>query len=109
MKRIAALFLALAAAPALAADDIAAKAATCAACHGELGAKPILPTYPVIAGQYANYLAHAMNEYKSGARKNAVMSAQMAALTKDDIKALARYFADQPGPLYIPSVHGAAK
>ena len=106
MKRIAALILAMAATPAFAGEDIAAKAAPCAACHGERGAKPILPAYPVLAGQYANYLEHALKEYKSGARKNAIMAGQAAALSKQDIKALARYFADQPGPLYTPSVHG---
>lgn len=85
------------------------KAATCMACHGPNGAKPILPEYPVLAGQYANYLEQALHEYKSGHRKNPVMGAQAAALSEADIKALARYFASQQSPLYTPSVHGELK
>jgi cytochrome c553 len=81
------------------------KAASCATCHGEGGAKPIAPTYPVLAGQYANYLEHALQEYKTGKRKNAVMAGQAAALSDAEIKALARYFAQQPGPLYTPGLH----
>jgi cytochrome c553 len=79
-------------------------AATCVACHGAGGAKPILPEYPVLAGQYANYLEHALQEYRSGKRKNAIMAAQAANLSDADIRALARYFESQPGPLYTPSV-----
>src|SRR3546814_18248486 len=65
------------------------KAATCTACHGERGAKPIAPTYPVLAGQYMNYLERALLEYKTGDRKNPIMAAQAASLSEDDIKALA--------------------
>jgi cytochrome c553 len=83
------------------------KAAVCAACHGERGAKPIAPNYPVLAGQYANYLERALHEYKSGDRKNPIMGAQAASLSEDDIKALATYFAEQDSPLYTPSVGDA--
>ena len=89
-----------------AAADVPEKAALCAACHGEGGAKPILPEYPVLAGQYANYLAHALHEYKDGKRKNPVMTAQAAGLSDADIKALANYFEAQPGPLYTPMIPG---
>jgi len=82
------------------------KAAACTACHGPNGAKPIAPDYPVLAGQYANYLEHALKEYKGGLRKNPIMAGQVAALTDADIKALAAYFAGQLSPLYTPIVHG---
>ncbi|WP_428310901.1 c-type cytochrome [Hydrocarboniphaga sp.] len=72
----------------------------CQSCHGEHGAKPILPEYPVLAGQYANYIEHALKAYKTGERKNAVMKAQAANLSDADITALAQYFAHQPSPLY---------
>lgn len=88
------------------AADAPEKAALCAACHGEGGAKPIMPEYPVLAGQYANYLAHALHEYKDGKRKNPVMSAQAAGLSDADIEALAAYFEAQPGPLYTPMIPG---
>jgi cytochrome c553 len=84
------------------------KAAACAACHGPNGAKSILPDAAVLAGQYANYIEHALHEYKSGLRKNAVMAAQAAALSDADIRELAAYFSSQASPLYTPSVHGAS-
>ena len=104
---VAAALLCAVALPATAADPaVPEKAALCAACHGEGGAKPIMPEYPVLAGQYANYLAHSLHEYKDGKRKNPVMAAQAAGLSDADIKALANYFEAQPGPLYTPVVPG---
>ncbi len=109
MKRILfSLLLGLSTTAAVAEVAVPEKAATCVACHGEAGAKPILPTYPVLAGQYANYLEYSLHEYQDGRRKNAVMAAQAAGLSKQEIKALARYFAAQPGPLYTPSIAGAS-
>lgn len=90
------------------AKDPKTLAQACTACHGENGAKPITPEYPVLAGQYANYLDHALQEYKTGKRKNAVMAAQTQNLSNADIKALAQFFGAQQG-LYTPSVHGTAK
>ena len=83
-----------------------AKAATCAACHGETGvsANPLM--YPNLAGQYTNYLEHALKEYRAGERKNPIMGAQAKELTDADIHELAAYFSAQQGPLYTPSVHG---
>lgn len=106
MKRRALLvLLALACGPVAAGDDAATVklAERCAACHGAGGAKPIAPDYPVIAGQYRSYLEHAMTEYKQGKRKNAVMAAQAAMLSAEEIEALARYFDRQPSPLYTPA------
>jgi cytochrome c553 len=80
------------------------KAQVCTSCHGERGAKPIAPTYPVLAGQYANYLAQALHDYKDGSRKNPIMAAQASSLSDDDIKALAQYFSEQESPLYTPAV-----
>ena len=79
----------------------AQKAQSCVACHGAQGAKPISPDYPVLAGQVEDYLAHALSEYKSGARKNAIMAGQAATLSKKDIEDLAAYFAVQPSPLHV--------
>lgn len=76
-----------------------AKAATCAACHGEGGAKPIAPDYPLLAGQYPDYLVAALQQYKSGKRKNASMNGFAAALKTQDMKDLAVYFAAQPPAL----------
>ncbi len=85
------------------------KAATCVACHGASGAKPTLPDAAVLAGQYRNYLVQALHEYRSGARKNAVMNAQVKDFTDADIDALAKYFSAQASPLYTPVVASAKK
>lgn len=108
--RLIALALMAAAAPAMAAPEVAKpeKSATCAACHGETGISAS-GMYPTIAGQYANYLEHSLKDYKSGARKNAIMGAQAVNLSDAEIKQLARWYAAQQGPLYTPSVHGDLK
>jgi cytochrome c553 len=77
----------------------AKKAATCAACHGKDGNTPIDPSYPKIAGQHKSFLVRALKDYKSGARKNAVMGGQAAGLSRDDIEDLAAYFSSLPGSL----------
>jgi cytochrome c553 len=87
---------------ALAADRAAGEAkaqAQCAACHGKDGNTPIDPSYPKLAGQYADYLVQALSDYKSGGRKNAIMAAQAQALSKSDIENLAAYYASLPGSL----------
>jgi cytochrome c553 len=75
------------------------KAESCKACHGEGGAKPTLPEYPILAGQHADYLAAALTQYKSGKRKNALMNGFAAALSPKDIQDLAAYFASQKSDL----------
>lgn len=109
MKRIIAVLLLSGFSMAATAETAAPeKAAACAACHGEGGAKPIAPNYPILAGQYANYLEHALKEYRAGTRKNPVMSAQAASLTDAEIKALALYFDRYPSTLHTPNVHATA-
>ena len=73
-----------------------AMAEACAACHGRNGAGTT-NDYPDIGGQHADYLAHALNEYRLGKRKNPVMAAFAQQLTHDDIEAIAEYFSEQPG------------
>lgn len=77
----------------------AKKAETCKACHGEGGGKPIQADYPILAGQHADYLEAALNQYKSGKRKNASMNGFAAALKAEDIRDLAAYFASQKSGL----------
>lgn len=99
----AALALLMGAAPAWAggnAAEGAKKAEACAACHGQGGAKPMTPDYPILAGQPADYLEHALKAYKSGKRKNAIMAGMAAPLSKQDIADLAAYFASQKGVEY---------
>ena len=64
----------------------------CVACHG-LDGVGIDPTYPKLAGQYADYLVQALMDYRSGARKNAIMAGFAATLTDEDIANVAAYYA----------------
>lgn len=73
-----------------------AAAAACGACHGSDGLGT-LDEYPNLAGQHADYLAQALNDYRLGKRKNPIMSTFAQQLTRDDIAALAEYFSRQPG------------
>src|SRR5690606_33433339 len=41
---------------------------SCIDCHGADGNNPLDPTYPKIGGQYRDYLAHALQAYRSGSR-----------------------------------------
>ena len=76
----------------------ATKAAVCAACHGPAGASSN-PEWPKLAGQSSRYTYEQMLKFKSGARKNALMNAQAAALSDADMRDLAAYFAAQkPSP-----------
>ena len=70
---------------------------TCAACHGTLGSKSLTEEYPVLAGQYADYIVNALKEYKSGKRKNPVMAGIVAGLKEEDFPALALFFSQQQG------------
>ena len=78
-----------------------AKAEVCAACHGSDGNSQIT-IYPKLAGQYKNYLINTLNAYKSGSRKNAIMSGFAAGLSDQDIEDLSEYFSKQDGLKVLP-------
>ncbi|MCY4325244.1 MAG: cytochrome c [Betaproteobacteria bacterium] len=103
MKRLAIILCALASTPATFAGgdpDIGATiVSACVACHGEGGGKPIL-NYPIIAGQHEDYLLRSLIAYQNGSRSNQVMSAQVTALSREDLENMAAYFAAQPSPLH---------
>jgi cytochrome c553 len=71
-------------------------AATCIACHGQNGIS-VSPNWPTLAGQYEDYLRHALNQYRDGTRKNPVMAQMAAPLSDEDVKVLARYYAGLEG------------
>jgi cytochrome c553 len=73
-------------------------AEVCASCHGADGNSPA-PNFPKIGGQYRTYLAKALNDYKSGNRKDPVMAGMAANLTPADIENLAFYYSSQSGSL----------
>jgi len=75
----------------------------CATCHGKDFNSPIDPSYPKLAGQHRDYLAHALTAYKRGdganGRNNAIMTGQVKPLSNQDIQDLAAYFHSLPGTL----------
>lgn len=88
----------LAAGNAVAAGSIAKgkqKAMVCAACHGVNGQSGN-PVWPNLAGQSAGYVAKQLKDFKSGIRKDPMMSGQAMGLSDNDIKNLAAYFSSLP-------------
>ena len=97
MQKILIIAAALAlGAAAQAADPVAGKekSKACAACHGETGVSQVAD-FPKLAGQYSDYLVRTLNDYKSGARKNAIMAGQVANLKSADFADLAAYYSSQ--------------
>ena len=72
---------------------------SCIDCHGADGNAPIDPGYPRLGGQYGDYLAHALQAYRSGDREHMLMSPQAAGLSDQDIADLAAYFGSRPSQL----------
>lgn len=72
------------------------KSLACQACHGTDG-NGVDPQYPRLAGQYADYLAHAMRAYQKGDRNNVIMVGMMSALSEEDINDLAAFYATKEG------------
>jgi cytochrome c553 len=84
--------------PAAAGDAEAGKekSKVCAACHGTDG-NSTAPDFPRLAGQHYDYLLRALDEYKTGTRKNAIMMPMIEKLTKRDMEDLAAYFSHEKG------------
>lgn len=66
----------------------------CATCHGADG-NSLVGVNPNLAGQHAEYLYKQLRDYKSGERKNPIMSGMAAALSDQDMRNVAAYFAAQ--------------
>ena len=79
------------------AQSVEEKAQLCAACHGENGI-PQQKNTPAIWGQYQGYLYLELRDYKSGARKNDIMTPLAQTLERDDMMALALYFSQKRWP-----------
>jgi cytochrome c553 len=77
-------------------DQAAGKSAAgaCAGCHGEQGVSTN-PANPSLAGQDAQYLAAALQEYKEGARSDETMKALASPLDQGAMKNIAAYYANQ--------------
>ena len=69
---------------------------TCFTCHGKDGKTPILPNYPLIAGQNRDYVLQQMKDIKSGARSNSnspAMQGVMHLVSDAEMEILADYVA----------------
>jgi len=69
-------------------------AAACASCHGPEG-NSIVGSFPKLAQQHSSYLIQQLNAFKSGARKNPIMSGIAMSLDEQAIKDIAAYYAGQ--------------
>lgn len=66
----------------------------CAACHTADGSRGS-PANPILQGQHPEYLVKQLTEFKSGKRKNAVMSGMAAALSEEDMRNVAAFYASK--------------
>lgn len=71
-----------------------AKSVVCAACHGADG-NSTNALWPNLAGQHAAYLVKQMKAFKSGERKDPVMSPMAAPLSEQDMENLAAFYEQQ--------------
>jgi cytochrome c553 len=94
---LAAAAFVFAAASASADDDIAQKVAACGLCHGMEG-KPVGPTIPVIWGQQQNYLVKEIHDFRSEDRMNPIMAPVASAISQQDTRPIAAYFAAKTWP-----------
>ncbi|HFC91441.1 MAG TPA: cytochrome c4 [Leucothrix mucor] len=68
---------------------------SCVACHGADG-NSVNPIWPKLAGQSEEYLIKQLNDFRSGERIDATMTAMAKAIASDDdIPHIAAYFASQ--------------
>ena len=67
------------------------KSIVCSACHGQDG-NSINPLWPSLAGQHKQYTIHTLRAYQNGTRVDAVMQAQVMALTEQDLEDIAAYY-----------------
>jgi cytochrome c553 len=76
------------------ADAGQGKAAVCAACHGVDG-NSVVPNWPKIAGQHADYLQRQLALMKGGNRMVPEMAGIVISLSDQDMEDIAAYFSSQ--------------
>lgn len=73
-------------------------APACAACHGDDGGGSVDGGFPRLAGLAAGYLTHELDSFGDGSRENETMAPIAQALTSDERRAVAAYYAGLPAP-----------
>lgn len=82
--------------------------APCIACHGLDGAGNDAAGFPRLTGLDAGYLVKQMQDYRSGARQNAVMAPNVDNLDDQQMADVAAWYASQqPTPASLPEVDSA--
>lgn len=72
----------------------------CVACHG-IDGRSRTPVAPHIGGQNEAYLVWALNQYREGRREGDVMDHVSIVLSRQDIEALAHWYARQRWPAAV--------
>lgn len=70
------------------------QAKTCWSCHGKDANTPIMPVYPKLCGQNADYAFNQMKDIKDGKRNNgqtAAMRGVMGLVSEDEMKSIAAW------------------
>lgn len=84
---------------AVAADGAALyQSKACFSCHGADAKTPIMPAYPKLAGQNADYAYNQMKDIKSGARANgqtAAMKGIIAGVSDEEMRAIAEWLSQK--------------
>lgn len=75
-----------------------AKAAACSACHGE-GGRSTIPANPILAGQTSRYLYLQLRDFQEGRRSDPQMSPMVKDLSRDELRELSDWFAQQKPPI----------
>ena len=82
----------------IAANGTQAGAPACASCHGEQGEGQPAGPFPRLAGLDAGYLVQQLQDFASGKRASDIMKPVAEALSKDQVTAVASYYAGQSAP-----------
>lgn len=69
------------------------KAKLCEGCHGVDGIS-VSSIIPNLAGQKEEYLVVSLKAYRSGARKNGIMSSIVVKISNDDINDISAYYSN---------------
>lgn len=99
------IFMALLSTKVFAVGDVQAgkaKAAICAACHGQNG-NSVNPIWPKLAGQHAFYIEKELHDFQKQKRVDPSMAPMVAGLSAVDIENLAAYFASLPSTVEAAS------
>jgi len=84
------------------------RATTCFGCHGPEGIS-LNPKYPNLAGQSVEYLKKQLNAFRSGERKDTVMTPMAGSMSDTDVENVAAYFASQGASSKKPLTTGGER